>query len=96
MVGWMLGGTPARLLKALEFMNKNRREQYKDPIAEDPKDSVEREERLATVWMAFIMDAGCTLNSYWNGSMDIDEIYCPLPIDIETFRAKVRSDGESC
>lgn len=86
--GWIIAGTPPRLLKALEFLNKNRRETYKEPMTEDAKDSVEREERLATVWMAFIMDAGYTLNSYWNGGFDLDEVWCPLPVDIETFRGK--------
>lgn len=89
--GWIIAGTPARLLKALEFMNKNRRELYKDPIVGDAKDCIEREERLATVWLAFIMDAAYTLNSYWNGSFDIDEIYCPLPVSAELFKNEVNS-----
>ena len=89
MQGWIVAGTAPRLLKALEIMNKNKHPRYKEPLVGEPADSVDREERLATVWMAFIMDAGFTLNSYWNGAMDLDEVLCPLPISYSEFRGRV-------
>lgn len=87
--GWIIAGTPPRLLKALEFMNKNKRVQYKEPMARPSKSAIEREERLATVWMAFIMDAGYALNSYWSGSLELDELLCNLPVAAEEFKLAV-------
>ena len=89
MQGWIIAGTPARILKSLEVMNRNKHERHKEPLAPEPKDAIQREERLATIWMAFIMDAGFTLNSYWNGSMDLDEVFCNLPIAYEQFKETV-------
>jgi len=89
MQGWIVAGIPPRMLKALEIMNKNNYPRYKEPLMGEPADSVEREQRLATVWMAFITDAGFTLNSYWNGSMDLEEVLCPLPISYTDFKGRV-------
>jgi hypothetical protein len=89
MQGWLVAGTAPRMLKALEIMNKNKHVRYKEPLVGEPTDCIDREERLATVWMAFIMDAGFTLNSYWNGSMDLSEVLCLLPVGYSDFRGKV-------
>jgi len=91
MQGWIVAGTPPRLLKALEVMNRNKNNHYKEPIMGEPTDFIDREERLATVWMAFIMDAGFTLNSFWNGSMDLEEVMCQFPISFSEFKGKVSS-----
>jgi hypothetical protein len=91
MQGWIIAGTPARILKSLEIMNRNKHERHKEPLAPEPKDAIQREERLATIWMAFIMDTGFTLNSYWNGSMELDEVFCNLPISYEKFKETVSS-----
>lgn len=91
MQGWIIAGTPARILKSLEIMNRNKHERHKEPLAPEPKDAIQREERIATIWMAFIMDTGFTLNSYWNGSMELDEVFCTLPISYEAFKQSVSS-----
>lgn len=44
-----------------------------------PRSSREREERLATLWMAFINDSGFACNSTWVPSMSIADIKCSLP-----------------
>lgn len=92
MQGWIIAGTPPRLLKALEFMNKttDRPNRAKPPLAPSPKDAVQREERLATVWMAFIADAGFALNSYWSGSLELDDLLCNLPVSADAFDRLVR------
>lgn len=74
----------------MEFMNRNKRIQHKEPLVPVPKDAIQREERLATVWMAYIMDAGYALNSYWGGSMELDEVLCNLPIAADQFNLPVR------
>jgi hypothetical protein len=54
-----------------------------------PKTAVEREERIATVWMAHIQDSGFAINSYWSQSMDWRELKCALPTSTFEFRKKV-------
>jgi hypothetical protein len=56
-----------------------------------PKTAIEREERIATVWMAHIQDSGFALNSYWSQSMDWKELKCGLPTSNVEFRKKVHS-----
>lgn len=86
MQGLIVAGTPPRILKALEIMNKNQHVRYKEALIGDPVDCVDRETRLATVWMTFIMDAVMTLNSYWNANIDLDEVLCPFPISYSAFQ----------
>jgi hypothetical protein len=75
----------------MEVMNRNERDSHKAPLLPAPKNAFEREQRLATVWMTFILDAGFTLNSKWSGSMDLDEIYCNLPAHFEQFKSNVNA-----
>jgi hypothetical protein len=89
MQGLIVAGTPPRLLKALEIMNKNQHVRYKEALIGEPTDCVDREVRLATVWMTFIMDAVITLNSYWNGNIYLDEVQCPFPIGDSAFQGTV-------
>lgn len=51
--------------------------------------AIQREERLATVWLAHIQDAGFSMNSYWSQSMDYLELQCNLPTSHEEFKRKV-------
>lgn len=78
------------MMRAMELHNKNVPKRFKEPIYPAPKDAIEREERLATVWMAFTFDAGFSLNSCWAGSMPIDDVACNLPTSALEWRKKVR------
>ncbi|WWC66231.1 uncharacterized protein I206_100132 [Kwoniella pini CBS 10737] len=84
MKGWIMGGHPARLLSVLELCNRQPRTiQHKQPFLKAPETDMEREERLITTWMAFVADAGYTLNSNWAPSMMISEVRCNLPTSYE-------------
>jgi hypothetical protein len=90
--GWLLAGTAPRLIKSLELGNRNHGfKRYKEPMLPPPKTAIEREERIATVWMAHIQDSGFALNSYWSQSMDWKELKCGLPTSNVEFRKKVHS-----
>ena len=78
-----------RLIKSLELGNRNFPKRYKEAMFAPPKNAIEREERLATVWMAFVQDAGFAINSYWSQSMDLDELKCALPTSAQEFKKKV-------
>jgi hypothetical protein len=94
--GWLLAGTAPRLIKSLELGNRNHGfKRYKEPMLPPPKTAIEREERIATVWMAHIQDSGFALNSYWSQSMDWRELKCGLPTSTVEFRKKVYSSGVS-
>ncbi|WVQ77010.1 hypothetical protein IAR50_006689 [Cryptococcus sp. DSM 104548] len=84
--GWMLGGQPARLINSLELSNKNPRKFYKAPMLAPPKTPREREERLATLWMAFIADASFASNSTWTPSMMLSDIATNLPTSMEDWQ----------
>lgn len=79
MQAWILAGTPARLVKALELGNKNRPQRFKDPMLQAPATPIQREERLAAVWLTFMLDANFSINSFWNGTMELDEVWCAFP-----------------
>ena len=96
MVGWIHAGNPARLIKALEMQNKNRPHRYKEPLVAEATTAIQREERIATVWVAFVQDAGFSINSCWSGSMDLPEIRCPLPVSAEIFNSRDVSAKLDC
>ncbi|WVW82507.1 hypothetical protein I302_104518 [Kwoniella bestiolae CBS 10118] len=80
MKGWMIGGQPSRLLSVLELCNRQpRTNTYKEPLLAPPETDKEREERLITTWMAFVVDAGFTMNSNWAPSMSLSETRCNFP-----------------
>ncbi|WRT64339.1 uncharacterized protein IL334_001271 [Kwoniella shivajii] len=83
MKGWMLGGQPARFLAVLELCNREPRKTYKVPLLSPPEDDFQREERLITTWMAFVVDAGFAINSNWIPSMSLKETRCHLPTSAE-------------
>jgi hypothetical protein len=89
MLGWIQAGIGPRLIKALGVQDKPAstnppREMGKPPMMQpDPDDAVDREQRLMTVWMAFVQDAGFSTNSSWSQSMSLEEIRCPLPSSAE-------------
>jgi hypothetical protein len=87
--GWMAAGQPARLIKSLELANRRYANTHKEPMFPSPQTSLEREERLATVWQAFIIDSCFSINSYWAQSMDLDDMHCHLPTSAEEFRNNV-------
>ncbi|GFZ45511.1 hypothetical protein JCM24511_03237 [Saitozyma sp. JCM 24511] len=84
--GWMAAGQPARLIKSLELANRRYANTHKEPMFPSPQTSLEREERLATVWQSFIIDSCFSINSYWAQSMDLDDMHCHLPTSAEEFR----------
>jgi len=87
-----MAGMAPRLIKSLELGNKNHGfKRYKEPMLPPPKTAIEREERIATVWMAHIQDSGFALNSYWSQSMDWRELKCGLPTSTIEFRKKVQT-----
>ena len=87
--GWVVAGLAPRMLKALEIGNRNIPKRFKEPLFSEPANPTEREERLATLWMAYITDSGFSINSSWSASLDISEIWCPLPTSFDEFRRKV-------
>lgn len=74
----------------MELGNRNHQIRYKQVLYPPRSFSVDREERLATVWMAFVHDAGYSLNSYWSQSMDWKELLCGLPTANQEFCQDVR------
>lgn len=97
MQAWMVAGQPARLVKILEIATRRAAKRYKDPVlpTHDNVSAIEREERRATVWQGFILDAIFGLNSSWGGSFKLSEIHCNLPTSQEQWRNKVRYNLES-
>ena len=87
---FMMSGHPARLMKAMELHVKNLPKRDKEPIFPVTADSTQREERIATVWMAFIWDAGFGANTCWSQSMNIDEVMCNLPNSLGEMKKGVR------
>jgi hypothetical protein len=88
--GWLMAGVAPRLIKSLELGNRNHNfKRPKEPMLAPPKTAIEREERIATVWMAHIQDSGFAINSYWSQSMDWRELKCPFPTSTYEFRKKV-------
>ncbi|WWC99861.1 hypothetical protein V866_006770 [Kwoniella sp. B9012] len=80
MKGWMIGGQPARLLSVLELCNRQpKSNSHKEPLLGPPESDKEREERLITSWMAFVVDAGFTINSSWAPAMALTEMKCNFP-----------------
>lgn len=90
---WMVSGSPARLIKLLEITNRNRRKTDKPAMMSPPKTDVEREERLATVWVAFLLDSCFSANSAWAPSLDLDDIRVPLPASSDEFLQKFDNSG---
>lgn len=91
--GWMTGGIPGRLIKALEIANRNVRKADKPPLMSDPKDDREREERLATVWIAYLAEAGFSSNACWASSLTLDEILIQLPTSNDEFLQRFDQSG---
>ncbi|ORX37390.1 hypothetical protein BD324DRAFT_446614 [Kockovaella imperatae] len=88
MQGWIISAFGPRLLHALELMNKNRANSVKEPLLTEPRDTFDREQRIATVWATFIVDAGFALNSFWAGSIDFAELLTPFPASTIHFHSK--------
>lgn len=86
---FIMSGIPPRLMAAMELHTKNTPKRFKEPLYPEPSDATEREERLATVWMAFFADAGISVNSCWTQSLNLSEIWCNLPTSSDEWRRKV-------
>jgi len=85
--------TASRLIKSTEIGNRNNPTRYSDSIFH-PQDSwADREEAYATVWMAFVLDSGFAMNSFWSQSMNLGELLCPLPTSSRAFNQDVRDFG---
>ncbi|TXT08720.1 hypothetical protein VHUM_02848 [Vanrija humicola] len=85
---WITAGTPGRLIKALELINRNPRKSDKGTLMPDCASDRDREERYATVWMAYLMESTLSVNSAWSQSLEVDEIGIPLPTSNEEFNQK--------
>jgi hypothetical protein len=77
--GWSEGGQIARIGRALELANRNHPTRYKARILPAPADDIEREERLASIWYAFMSEAFTAVSRYWPISIDDREFFCALP-----------------
>ncbi|WVQ82757.1 hypothetical protein IAT38_004889 [Cryptococcus sp. DSM 104549] len=85
--GWLIGGQPSRLIASIELLNRQPRSKpTKEPLMAPAKNSMEREERIITVWMAFVMDAGFSMNSSWAPSMNLDDIGLFLPTSVDEWQ----------
>lgn len=92
--GWMTGGVPSRLIKLLEIANRNATKRGdKPPILSEPKDDREREERLATVWVAYLVESGFASNACWSSSLNVEEILVPLPTSTDEFMQRYDQTG---
>ncbi|CAK9783182.1 hypothetical protein CC85DRAFT_287591 [Cutaneotrichosporon oleaginosum] len=90
---WMAGGLPGRLIKALEISTRNTRKADKPPLMEAAEDDRDREERVATVWMAYLSEAGFSSNSCWASSLQLDEIFIPLPTSYDEWHQRFDQSG---
>ena len=89
--GCLMECTASRLIKSTEIGNRNDPTPYSDSIFH-PQDSwSDREEAYATIWMAFVLDSGFAMNSYWSQSLSMTELLCPLPTSSGVFRQNVLS-----
>ncbi|WVQ97615.1 hypothetical protein IAU59_004729 [Kwoniella sp. CBS 9459] len=79
MKGWIMSSQPSRILAVLELGNRNSRKSFKEPMLAQPKTDQEREQRLITLWMAFVIDSGFAVNSGWAPSMQLKDARCNLP-----------------
>ncbi|KAK8866110.1 hypothetical protein IAR55_001261 [Kwoniella newhampshirensis] len=91
--GWMYGSQPSRLLNLLDISNRHEKKTHKEPILSPPVNSQEREERLVTVWMAYVLDAGFAANSSFAPSMCFAEIKCDLPTSKEEWKKSFVMQG---
>ncbi|KAL1406004.1 hypothetical protein Q8F55_007687 [Vanrija albida] len=85
---WITAGTPGRLIKALELINRNPRKSDKGTLMPDCTSDRDREERYATVWMAYLTESTLSVNSAWSQSLEVDEIGIPLPTSNDEFNMK--------
>ncbi|GMK56536.1 hypothetical protein CspeluHIS016_0303760 [Cutaneotrichosporon spelunceum] len=91
--GWMTGGLPGRLIKALEIATRNTRKSDKPPLLDAAEDDREREERIATVWIAYLAEAGVACNTCWASSFNLDEIFIPLPTSSDEWNQRFDRTG---
>ena len=86
---FILASQAPKLMKILELHNKNVPKRFKEPWLPEAQSAIEREERLATVWITFLIDAAFSVNSCWAQSMDLAEVRCYLPTSQDEWRKKV-------
>lgn len=63
----------------------------KPGLLPEPVNDVQREERLATLWMAFLIDTGFSINSAWAPAMNYQDVFCAFPAALEDFASKVNN-----
>lgn len=85
-----MASTAPRLIKSLEMGNRNHPTRYQDATYPPQGNSVDREERLATLWLAYTQDAGFSMVSHWSQSMHLQELLCQLPTSSDEFCKRVR------
>ncbi|BEI81130.1 hypothetical protein CcaverHIS002_0202900 [Cutaneotrichosporon cavernicola] len=91
--GWMTGALAGRIIKALEISTRNLRKADKPPLMDAPESDREREERVATVWIAYILEASFASNACWASSLTLDEIFIRLPTSSNEWNQRVDQTG---
>lgn len=76
---WMLVGDAIRLSTCLGLLSfapspAQCYPQLRRVILDPPKDDAEREERVATVWMALCFENVSMCSSGWSGSMIVEDL----------------------
>jgi hypothetical protein len=89
----MTSAAPVRLVKALEILNRNVRKGDKPALMGEPKSDHEREERLATVWLSYLHEAGFAANTNWAPNFELDEIKIDLPTSNDEFQQTFDTTG---
>ncbi|WVQ82738.1 hypothetical protein IAT38_004870 [Cryptococcus sp. DSM 104549] len=78
--GWLTATQPSQIILALEVLKRKNRKKYAEtPILGPPTSSVEREERLSTLWWTFLKDAGGALYSSLAPVINLADVESPLP-----------------
>ncbi|OWZ59311.1 hypothetical protein C356_01070 [Cryptococcus neoformans c45] len=82
---WAYAGLVARMILPLGLNVRSAELSLKSVMLPPPLDALEREERRATVWMAFYHDTVASAASGWGTSMSLDELTVALPVSAKEF-----------
>ncbi|WVQ82737.1 hypothetical protein IAT38_004869 [Cryptococcus sp. DSM 104549] len=78
--GWLTATQPSQIILALEVLKRKNKKKYAEtPILGPPASSLEREERLSTLWWTFLNDAGGALYSALAPVINLADVESPLP-----------------
>lgn len=95
-MAWMVSGVPPRLISSIGLGRRNIVESHQPGLLQPPIDDIQREERLATIWMAFFVDASFAIHLNWAQSMNLEDIKCQLPAGtVEFCQATIMSNPQT-